>query len=68
MTTDSTLLAEQIDYYRQRAAEYDQWWFRTGRFDRGEALNAEWNRDVALVERTATDVLDRVRPEAPGVA
>jgi len=64
MATDSTLLAEQIDYYRQRAAEYDQWWFRAGRFDRGEALNAEWNRDVALVERTAADVLDRVRPGA----
>lgn len=60
--TDAALLAEQIDYYRQRAQEYDQWWFRTGRFDRGEALNAAWNRDVARVETTLFDFLARARP------
>jgi len=34
------LLAEQIAYYRDRAGEYDQWWFREGRYDRGPELNA----------------------------
>ena len=28
-------LRDQIDYYRARAGEYDEWWFRTGRYDRG---------------------------------
>ena len=31
------LLDEQIAYYRARAAEYDDWWFRRGRYDRGGA-------------------------------
>ena len=39
-TEDQTLLREQLDYYRARAAEYDQWWLRQGRYDRGAALNA----------------------------
>ena len=43
------LLADQIAYYRARAAEYDAWWFRTGRFDRGAANNAAWRADVASV-------------------
>jgi SAM-dependent methyltransferase len=33
---------EQLEYYRSRAAEYDQWWLRRGRYDRGEANNANW--------------------------
>ena len=36
------VLAEMRDYYRARAAEYDEWWDRTGRFDRGAAANATW--------------------------
>ena len=35
-------LREQLDYYRARAAEYDEWWLRQGRYDRGAALNAQW--------------------------
>lgn len=35
MTTD--ILQEQIQYYRDRASEYDEWFFRQGRYDRGEA-------------------------------
>jgi demethylmenaquinone methyltransferase/2-methoxy-6-polyprenyl-1,4-benzoquinol methylase len=37
-----TLLEEQIAYYRARSEEYDQWWFRTGRYDRGAEDNAVW--------------------------
>ena len=59
---DSQLLADQVAYYRARAAEYDAWWFRTGRFDRGAANNAAWQADVAVVERAVVDVLGATRP------
>jgi ubiquinone/menaquinone biosynthesis C-methylase UbiE len=39
-TTDP--LGEQLAYYCARASEYDEWWFRLGRYDRGEANNAQW--------------------------
>ncbi|MBA3947217.1 MAG: class I SAM-dependent methyltransferase [Herpetosiphonaceae bacterium] len=29
-------------YYRARAAEYDEWWNRQGRYDRGSEANARW--------------------------
>lgn len=60
--TDAALLAEQVAYYRQRAGEYDEWWFRTGRYDRGEALNAAWKADAAEVERALCARLDARRP------
>lgn len=44
------LLAEQARYYRERAPEYDDWWFRRGRFDRGEEENARWFADAAALE------------------
>jgi SAM-dependent methyltransferase len=49
MPTDD-ILQDQIDYYRARAGEYDEWWFRTGRYDRGTQLNARWAAEVAMVE------------------
>lgn len=59
---DPQLLAAQIAYYRARAAEYDEWWFRTGRFDRGAANNAAWQADVAIVERAVGRMLAKTRP------
>ena len=44
------LLAEQVSYYRARAAEYDDWWFRRGRYDNGPEWNAGWFAEVAEVE------------------
>jgi len=44
------VLRDQIDYYRARASEYDEWWFRTGRYDRGPQFNARWRTEVTLVE------------------
>ena len=44
------LLAEQVSYYRARAAEYDDWWFRRGRYDNGPEWNAAWFAEVAEVE------------------
>jgi 2-polyprenyl-3-methyl-5-hydroxy-6-metoxy-1,4-benzoquinol methylase len=45
MTID-TVLQEQIAYYRARAGEYDQWFLRLGRYDRGEQLNQDWFSQV----------------------
>lgn len=46
---DDQLLREQREFYRARAPEYDDWWQRRGRYDRGEAETAEWRRQVAVV-------------------
>jgi demethylmenaquinone methyltransferase/2-methoxy-6-polyprenyl-1,4-benzoquinol methylase len=49
-TNDSSnALRKQLDYYRARAAEYDQWWLRQGRYDRGATLNAQWFSEAAVV-------------------
>jgi SAM-dependent methyltransferase len=45
----SAVLQEQLEYYRARAAEYDQWWLRQGRYDRGPALNGQWFTEAAEV-------------------
>jgi SAM-dependent methyltransferase len=47
---DEDLLSEQRSYYRARAPEYDEWWQRQGRYDRGEEDLLEWQRQVAVVE------------------
>ena len=52
------LLAEQARYYRERACEYDDWWFRRGRYDRGADANARWFAEVAEVQ----DALERFQP------
>jgi demethylmenaquinone methyltransferase/2-methoxy-6-polyprenyl-1,4-benzoquinol methylase len=49
MNKADDLLAEQIAYYRARAPEYDQWFLRQGRYDRGPEVNAAWFREVAEV-------------------
>lgn len=38
---------QQIAYYRARAAEYDEWFFRQKRYDRGPELNRQWFLEVA---------------------
>jgi demethylmenaquinone methyltransferase/2-methoxy-6-polyprenyl-1,4-benzoquinol methylase len=48
--TDDELLAEQRAFYRRRAPEYDEWWQRRGRYDRGEEETAEWRSQVATVD------------------
>jgi demethylmenaquinone methyltransferase/2-methoxy-6-polyprenyl-1,4-benzoquinol methylase len=47
---DDALLEEQRAFYRARAPEYDQWWLRHGRYDRGETEAREWRQQVASVE------------------
>jgi len=59
---DRALLDDQIEYYRARAAEYDAWWFRTGRFDRGTDNNAAWRAEVGVVEAAVAEMLASARP------
>jgi demethylmenaquinone methyltransferase/2-methoxy-6-polyprenyl-1,4-benzoquinol methylase len=58
----ASILAEQARYYRDRAGEYEDWWFRRGRYDRGEQANARWFAEVELL-REAVD-----RSLAPGAS
>jgi 2-polyprenyl-3-methyl-5-hydroxy-6-metoxy-1,4-benzoquinol methylase len=45
----SSILEQQIEYYRARAAEYDEWFYRQGRYDRGEESNQAWFEEAAEV-------------------
>lgn len=47
MSEVERLLAEQAHYYRERAGEYEDWWFRRGRYDHGPETNARWLADAA---------------------
>jgi demethylmenaquinone methyltransferase/2-methoxy-6-polyprenyl-1,4-benzoquinol methylase len=49
MSTDAHLLAQQIAYYRERAREYEDWWFRRGRYDHGIDANEAWFGEAAEV-------------------
>jgi demethylmenaquinone methyltransferase/2-methoxy-6-polyprenyl-1,4-benzoquinol methylase len=53
-----SVLQEQIDYYRARAPEYDEWFERTGMYDLGPVTNDLWQRDVGSV----VDALDTFAP------
>ncbi len=57
------ILHDQIGYYRARAGEYDEWWFRTGRYDRGPEFNAQWQLEVAAVEEALDAWLAVRRPQ-----
>jgi hypothetical protein len=46
-----SLLREQIAYYQARAGEYDEWFFRRGRYDRGPELNGRWFNEVDILRR-----------------
>jgi demethylmenaquinone methyltransferase/2-methoxy-6-polyprenyl-1,4-benzoquinol methylase len=48
--TAQRLIEEQQRYYRERAPEYDDWWFRRGRYDFGAEANQRWFDDAAEVE------------------
>jgi len=49
MMDERTILDEQIRYYRERAAEYDEWFLRRGRYDRGEDHRRRWFEEVQQV-------------------
>ena len=47
----ANVLLEQIDYYRARATEYDDWFLRLGRYDRGEDATRRWFEQVEEVRQ-----------------
>jgi SAM-dependent methyltransferase len=46
----SDVLAEQKRYYAARAPEYDDWWYRRGRYTRDSEHERRWLLDVAELE------------------
>ena len=60
--TAREVLEDQIAYYRARAAEYDEWWFRHGRYDRGPEFNARWHAETAAVDTALNAWLATRRP------
>src|ERR1041385_8851136 len=45
-----SLLSEQRRYYSARAPEYDDWWFRRGRYHPDAEAAEAWFADVAELE------------------
>ena len=43
------ILQQQIEYYRARAGEYDEWFYRVGRYDRYDELNYRWFSEASSV-------------------
>src|SRR5919198_2373626 len=56
--TVDRVLAEQRRYYRERAPEYDDWWFRRGGYALDTETAARWFADVRELEAA----LDAFRP------
>lgn len=50
------ILRGQIEYYRARAAEYDDWFLRRGRYDRGEVATRRWFEQVNEVRELLRSV------------
>jgi 2-polyprenyl-3-methyl-5-hydroxy-6-metoxy-1,4-benzoquinol methylase len=48
---DELLLEQQVAYYRARAGEYDQWFRREARYDRGPEHRAEWFGQIETVRQ-----------------
>lgn len=48
-------LAEQREYYRQRAPEYDQWWLSQGRYAKSPEDERRWSDDIAEVAQALDD-------------
>jgi demethylmenaquinone methyltransferase/2-methoxy-6-polyprenyl-1,4-benzoquinol methylase len=54
---EEPILKDQIGYYRARAGEYDQWFLREGRYDRGPEHRAEWLAEVEVIRRALTGAI-----------
>jgi demethylmenaquinone methyltransferase/2-methoxy-6-polyprenyl-1,4-benzoquinol methylase len=50
---EADLLADQRAFYRARPPEYDEWWRRRDRYDRGPDDAAEWDRQIQQVTNAA---------------
>jgi demethylmenaquinone methyltransferase/2-methoxy-6-polyprenyl-1,4-benzoquinol methylase len=47
--------AEQVEYYRARAPEYDESWTRRGDYDFGSAFNELWFAEVGRIDAALED-------------
>ncbi len=56
---NNDILQQQIAYYRARASEYDEWFYRLKRYDRGAEANQQWFDEAATV-RNALHALRHV--------
>lgn len=61
-------LQEMKAYYRERAREYDEWFYRKGRYDRGVEANARWfaEADEAFAALDALHLTGDILELAPG--
>jgi len=64
MVAARDILDDQIAYYGARAGEYDEWWFRAGRYDRGPDFNAQWHAETAAVEAALASWLAATQPRS----
>ena len=58
------LLEEQVAYYRARASEYDDWFLRRGRYDRGVVRNLRWFEQVEQVRARLASAQAELRENA----
>lgn len=61
-------LQEMKEYYRARAHEYDEWFYRQGRYDRSPETNARWfaEADEVIAALDAFALTDDILELAPG--
>lgn len=64
----SQTLLEMVTYYRERASEYDEWFYREGRYDMGLEANARWfaEADEVFAVFDALNMTGDVLELAPG--
>ncbi len=62
------LLQHQIEYYSARAPEYDQWFYRLGRYDHGAAFKRQWESEAQIVREQLLNAprQKRILEMAPG--
>jgi len=58
MPHDDDIIKRQMEYYDARANEYNDWFFRRGRYDRGEKHRAKWFAEI----ETVREALRQSRP------
>ena len=54
-------LQEMMVYYRERAREYDQWFYRQERFDRGAENNARWFAEAEIPQSIHPSHQERIQ-------
>jgi len=54
---EDSVLSEQVAYYRERAPEYDECFYRRGRYDHGPTDRADWFRVVQTIESKLPQVV-----------